>query len=101
VLEHYVRNERLLPLETAIHKMTAMVARKLGLADRGVLRPGARADVVIFDPARVHDRSSYADPKNHPDGIEHVFVNGTWTVREGKHTGARAGRVLAKERRRG
>lgn len=98
VLEHYVRDERLLPLETAIHKMTGMVARKLGLADRGVLRPGARADLVILDPARVHDRSSYADPKQHPDGIEHVFVNGAWTVREGKHTGARAGRVLAKER---
>ncbi len=99
VLEHYVRNERLFPLETAIHKMTGMVARKLGVADRGVLRPGARADVVIFDPMRVHDRSSYADPKNHPEGIEHVFVNGVWTVRDGKHTGARAGRVLAKRAR--
>jgi len=101
VLEHYVRNERLLPLEAAIHKMTGMVARKLGLADRGVLRPGARADVVVFDPMRVHDRSSYADPKNHPDGIEHVFVNGVATVRDGQHTGARAGRVLAKGRARG
>jgi len=91
-----VRDERLLPLETAIHKMTGMVARKLGLADRGVLRAGARADVVIFDPARIHDRSSYLDPKQHPSGLAHVFVNGAWTVRDGRHTGVRAGRVLAR-----
>ncbi len=96
VLEHYVRDEKLFSLETAIHKMTGMVARKLGLRDRGVLRVGARADVVIFDAANVHDRATYISPRNHPDGIAHVFVNGAWTVRDGKHTGARAGRVLSR-----
>lgn len=98
ILERYVRDERLLSLETAIHKMTGMVASKLGLADRGVLRAGAFADLVILDPARVHDRSSYEDPKQHPEGIAHVFVNGAWTVREGRHTGARGGRVLSRTR---
>ncbi|MDQ3032263.1 MAG: D-aminoacylase [Myxococcota bacterium] len=95
VLEHYVRDEKLFSLETAIAKMTGMVARKLGMSDRGELRAGARADVVIFDAARVHDRATYASPRNHPDGIAHVFVNGAWTVRDGAHTGARAGRTLS------
>jgi N-acyl-D-amino-acid deacylase len=98
ILEHYVRELGLLTLEKAVHKMTGMVASKLGLADRGVLRPGAKADLVIFDPDRVHDRSSYAEPRGTPVGIEHVFVNGAWTVRDGKHTGARRGTVLAKPR---
>ena len=94
VLEHYVREDKLLTLETAIHKMTGMVAGKLGLADRGVIREGARADLVIFDPEHVHDRATYTDPRRHPDAITHVLVNGVPTVREGRHTGARPGRVL-------
>ncbi len=96
VLEHYVRELGLLTLEAAVHKMTKMVADKLGLTDRGVLRAGARADLVVFDPERVHDRSTYADPRGSPEGIRHVFVNGAWTVKNGKHTGARGGRVLSR-----
>jgi N-acyl-D-aspartate/D-glutamate deacylase len=96
ILEHYVRRLGLLSLEQAIFRMTGMVARKLGLADRGVLRPGAAADVVVFDPPRIHDRATYADPRRTPEGIDHVFVNGAWTVKHGKHTGARAGKVLSK-----
>lgn len=96
VLEHYVRTLGVLTLEQAVHKMTGMVAGKLGLKDRGVIRPGAHADLVLFDPDRIEDRSSYADPKQSPRGIAHVFVNGAWTVKNGKHTGARAGRVLAR-----
>src|SRR5690606_25971589 len=99
VLAHYVRTLGVLTLEQAVHKMTGMVAAKLGLNDRGVIRPGAKADLVLFDPERVEDRSSYADPRRSPAGIAHVFVNGAWTVRDGKHTGARAGRVLARPRR--
>lgn len=95
VLEHYVRDSKLFSLETAIAKMTGMVASKLGISDRGELRAGARADVVIFDAARVRDRATYASPRNHPEGIAHVFVNGAWTVRDGEHTGARAGRALS------
>ncbi|AKF05420.1 N-acyl-D-amino-acid deacylase family protein [Sandaracinus amylolyticus] len=94
VIEHYVRERRLFGIETAIHKMTGMVAKKLGLRDRGVLRAGAKADVVVLDAARVKDRATYASPKNHPEGIVHVFVNGVHTVKNGKHTGARGGRVL-------
>jgi N-acyl-D-amino-acid deacylase len=96
ILERYVRRLGLLSLEQAIFRMTGMVATKLGLADRGVLRPGAAADVVVFDPPRIHDRATYADPRRTPEGIDHVFVNGAWTVKHGKHTGARAGKVLSK-----
>lgn len=94
VLERYVRKLGLLSLESAIHKCTGMVAGKLGLDDRGVLREGAKADVLVFDPARVEDRASYEQPRLAPRGFSHVFVNGHWTMRDGKHTQARGGRVL-------
>lgn len=96
VLEHYTRETGLLTLEGAIHKSTKMVADKLGLDDRGVISEGARADVVIFDFERLHDRATYAEPRRSPEGLRHVFVNGAWTVKNGEHTGARAGRVLRK-----
>jgi N-acyl-D-amino-acid deacylase len=94
VLQRYVREEGVLGLEDAVHRMTGMVAAKLGLTDRGVLRPAAAADLVLFDPERVEDRATYDEPRRAPLGIPHVFVNGAWTVRNGQHTGARAGRVL-------
>jgi N-acyl-D-amino-acid deacylase len=96
VLQHYVGELGLLTLEEAVHRMTGMVARKLGMRDRGVLAPGAAADVVVFDPRGIKDHATYADPRRSPDGVAHVFVNGAWTVRDGKHTGARAGVVLSK-----
>jgi N-acyl-D-amino-acid deacylase len=96
VLEHYVRERKLFSLETAISKMTSMVARKLGMKDRGELSVGKKADVVIFDAARIHDRATYADPRNFPTGLAHVFVNGRWTVKNGEHTGARGGGVLTR-----
>lgn len=96
VLEHYVGRLKLFPLHEAIYRMTGLVAEKLGMDDRGVLRPGAAADIVVLDPARVRDRATFTDPHNAPEGILHVFVNGQWTVRDGVHTGARGGRVLAR-----
>ena len=69
VLQHYVGELGLLTLEQAVHRMTGMVARKLGLRDRGVLAPGAAADVVVFDPAHVKDHATYAEPRRSPDGI--------------------------------
>jgi N-acyl-D-amino-acid deacylase len=81
--------------------MTGMVADKLGLVDRGRIAPGNKADLVVFDERRVHDRASYAEPRRSPDGMPHVFVNGAWTVRDGQHTGARAGGVLRKRLRGG
>jgi N-acyl-D-amino-acid deacylase len=64
---------------------------------RGRLAVGSAADVVVFDPANVHDRATYRDPRRAPLGIPHVFVNGAWTVRDGVHTGARSGRVLRRQ----
>lgn len=94
VLGEYVRNQRLFPLETAVHKMTEMPAKRLGLTDRGVLRVGAMADVVVFDVSTVKDQSTFTEPHQYPVGIEMVIVNGTVAVRDGKATGVRAGRVL-------
>jgi N-acyl-D-aspartate/D-glutamate deacylase len=74
--------------------MTSLPAQKLGLRDRGVIRPGAWADLAVFNPETVIDAATYADPKQYPKGIEYVIVNGLLTVSRGKHTGAKAGKVL-------
>jgi N-acyl-D-amino-acid deacylase len=94
VLGHYVRERKAMPLESAIHKMTGMPARRLRLEGRGVMAPGAFADLVAFDPDTVADRATFADPHQYPVGIPHVLVNGQFVVREGEQTGARAGRVI-------
>ncbi|MGW8264882.1 MAG: N-acyl-D-amino-acid deacylase family protein [Longimicrobiales bacterium] len=94
VLAHYVREEKVLPLETAIHKMTGLPARKIQLEDRGVLRPGAYADLVAFDPSTVRDTATFEDPHQYPEGIDLVVVNGVITVREGAMTGELAGRPV-------
>ena len=94
VLARYVREEGLIPLETAIHKMTGLPAARLGLRDRGVLRLGAKADLVAFDAEHVADRATFDDPHRYPVGIEHVLVNGRLVVRDGEHTGTLPGRVL-------
>jgi dihydroorotase/N-acyl-D-amino-acid deacylase len=94
VLGTYVRDQGVLSLEQGIHRMTGMSARRFGLADRGELRVGAFADLVLFDPARIADVATYADPHHPPAGIARVFVNGTEVVRDGAHTGARPGRTL-------
>lgn len=98
VLGHYARDLKLFPLETAVYKMTGQSAARLGLAGRGVLRDGAYADVVVFDPATVADRSTFADPHQYPAGITHVFVNGIAAVDGGRFTDARSGRVLTRGR---
>jgi N-acyl-D-amino-acid deacylase len=94
VLGHYVRDERVLTLEQAVHKMTGMPAARLALRDRGVLRPGAHADVVVFDPARVADRATFQAPHQYPTGNEFVLVNGVLEVDGERFVDARAGRVL-------
>jgi dihydroorotase/N-acyl-D-amino-acid deacylase len=96
VLGEYVRNQRLLTLEAAVHKMTQMPAQRLGLNDRGVLREGAVADVVVFDAATVKDQATFTEPHQYPVGIGTVIVNGTVAVDGGKATGVRAGRVLTR-----
>jgi len=94
VLGHYARDLGLLSLEEAVHRMTGLAAGKFGLRDRGAVREGALADLVLFDPARIADVASYADPHHPPAGIEWVWVNGVAVVEEGRHTGARPGRAL-------
>jgi N-acyl-D-aspartate/D-glutamate deacylase len=94
VLGRYARDERVLPLETAVWKMTGLPAKRLGLADRGVLRDGGKADVVVFDPATVADRATYEDPHRYAAGVGDVVVNGRVVISGGEHTGALPGRVL-------
>ncbi|MDP3068911.1 MAG: D-aminoacylase [Opitutaceae bacterium] len=94
VLGHYVREKKVLTLETAIHKMTQLPALRLGLKDRGVIAAGANADLVIFDPATVRDRSTFTAPHQYPEGIPFVIVNGTVVIDGGNLTSARVGRVL-------
>jgi N-acyl-D-amino-acid deacylase len=94
ILGKYVREEKLLTLEEAIRKMTSLPASRMRLADRGVLRSGMRADLVVFDPQTVGERSSYADPTHYSEGIPYVAVNGTLVVDEGRITSARPGRIL-------
>lgn len=94
VLERYVRDEPVLTLEEAIRKMTSFPAQRLGLVDRGVLRPGAWADIVVFDLERVRDRATNVHPHRYPEGIDYVFVNGILVVEGEKHTGALPGKVL-------
>jgi N-acyl-D-amino-acid deacylase len=98
VLGHYTRDERVLDLPTAIHRMTGMPATKFQLADRGAIREGAFADLVVFDPARIRDTATYEDPRRFPDGIRAVFVNGVAVARDGAHTGARPGRAVRRGR---
>jgi N-acyl-D-aspartate/D-glutamate deacylase len=94
VLGVYARERGLLRFEDAIRKMTSLNAAKLGLRDRGLLRAGTFADITIFDPDRVTDRSTYEDPFQYAEGIEHVIVNGQLVLDQGKPTGARPGRAL-------
>ncbi|MCL5105480.1 MAG: D-aminoacylase [Armatimonadetes bacterium] len=94
VLGRYVREQKLIPLETAIHKMTGMPAAKLGLKDRGILAEGAWADIVLFDPSEIIDAATYQDPHQISHGIRCVFVNGRIAVEHGRLTGVLAGKVL-------
>ena len=94
VLGKYVREEGAVTLEDAVRKMSSAVATRLNIRERGFLRPGYFADVVIFDPATVSDHATYEDPHQLSTGIEHVFVNGVAVVTDGGHTGAMPGRPV-------
>jgi N-acyl-D-amino-acid deacylase len=94
VLGEFVREKRVMPLEQAVRKMTATPAARLGLADRGLLRDGLAADVVVFDPVTVRATATYEAPRSFPEGIDWVVVNGVVVVADGMHTGATPGRAL-------
>ena len=94
VLGKYTREEKVLTLEDAVRKMTSLPAQVLGLKDRGLLKEGYWADVVLFDPDTVADNATYDNPKQYPKGIDYVLVNGAVVIDNGHHTGARPGKVV-------
>ena len=94
ILGRYVRDEQLMPLEEAVRKMTSATATRLSLHDRGLLKPGMYADVVVFDPATIIDKATYEQPLQLSVGVRDVFVNGVDVVRSGAHTGAKPGRIV-------
>jgi dihydroorotase/N-acyl-D-amino-acid deacylase len=94
ILGSYVRDEKLLPLEAAIHKMTGAPAARVGLKERGLIKEGMFADITVFDPAKIIDRATFESPNQYPVGIDYVIVNGKISVDKGQRTSALAGRVL-------
>ena len=93
-LGHYVRDLGVLGLEECVAHLTGNAARRLRLRDRGLIRRGYAADLVLFDPGTVHDEATYEQPRQQAKGIEYVFVNGVAVIAEGRHTGALPGRAL-------
>jgi N-acyl-D-aspartate/D-glutamate deacylase len=98
VLGRYVREAKVLTLEEAIRKMTSANAAKIGALDRGLLRPGMKADVTIFDARHVVDNATFAKPHQYATGVEYVMVNGRLVLDRGQHTGARPGVILTRQR---
>lgn len=97
VLGKYVREEQMLTLEEAVRKMTSLPAGRLRMHDLGLIRPGFRADLVVFDPERISERATYRDPHRFCDGVMNVMANGQLVIDGGQDTGARAGRVLRRD----
>lgn len=94
LLGKYVRDEKVLPMEAAIHQLTGLPAGRLGLAKRGLLQPGCYADVAVFDPMTIRDTATFARPHSYAEGMRHVFVNGRHALKEGESTGVLAGRFV-------
>jgi len=94
LLGRYVRDEQIVPLEEAVRRLTSLPSRTLRLRRRGLLEPGYAADVVVFDPERIHDHATFDAPHRYATGVEHVAVNGTLVLRDGEHTDALPGRVV-------
>ncbi len=94
LLGRYVRDEKLISLQQAIHRPTALPAGNLKLRERGLLRPGYWADIVVFDPATIADHASYEQPQVYATGMKHVFVNGVHVLKDGEHTGKTPGQVV-------
>lgn len=97
ILGHYVREEKLLRLEEAIRKMTSLPATRLGIRDRGLIAEGMYADITIFNPDTIIDKGTYQDPRQFPDGIEYVLVNGQLAVEHDQRTETRSGKALRKK----
>ena len=98
VYARYVREEKLITVPEAIRKMTSLPASNLGIANRGLLRPGYFADITVFDPATIQDHATFEKPRQLATGVSEVFVNGEQVVRDGEHTGTKPGRVVKRDR---
>ncbi len=98
LLARYVRDERVIPLEEAVRRLTALPAENLRIERRGRLQPGFFADVVVFDPATIQDHATFEQPHQYSTGVQHVWVNGVQVLRDGEHTGAKPGRVVRRAR---
>ncbi len=94
VLGKYVREEKVIPLAEAIRKLSGLPAENLGIRERGLLREGYFADVVVFDPTKIADHATFEQPQQYSTGMQHVFVNGTQVLADGEHTGATPGRAV-------
>ena len=94
LLGKYVRDEQVIPLESAVHKLTGLSADKLKIKNRGYLKEGYFADVVIFDPSTIQDHATFTEPHKLATGVHHVWVNGEQVLKDGQHTGAMPGRVV-------
>jgi N-acyl-D-amino-acid deacylase len=94
LLGKYVRDEKLIRLEDAIHRLTLLPAERLALKQRGALRPGYFADLVVFDPKAIQDHATFENPQQYSTGVEHVFVNGILALQNGEPTGALPGQVV-------
>ena len=93
-LQFYVRERKVLPLPEAIRRITSLPASRVGIPDRGTLRPGNWADITVFDPSLVESRCTVQKPREYPGGIPHVLVNGVFAMRDGARTDGNSGRVL-------
>jgi N-acyl-D-amino-acid deacylase len=94
LLGHYVRDEKVIPLTEAIHRLTLLPATNLRIEGRGALRPGHFADLAIFDPATIADQATFENPRQYATGMKFVLVNGVTVLRDGEHTGALPGRIV-------
>src|SRR5437667_147936 len=94
VLGKYVRDEKVIPMKEAIHRLSGLPATNLGLDHRGFVKEGMFADIVVFDPATISDRATFEKPHQYAVGVKHVFVNGVQVIKDGEHTGAKPGRAL-------
>lgn len=93
-LGKYVRDEGLISLAEGIRRLTSLPAENLGLKDRGMLKPGFYADLVIFDAEKIQEQATYLQPHQYASGVQQVIVNGKWVIRNGEHTGALPGMVV-------
>jgi N-acyl-D-amino-acid deacylase len=94
LLGKYVREEKIIPLEEAVRRLTSLPAANLKIKRRGTLSPGSYADIVLFDPATIQDHATFDKPHQFSTGVQHVFVNGVQVLKNGEHTGAKPGRVV-------